>query len=99
MGQAMLNAGYSVSTAIKPQVVTESKGFIALMDSLGLTDEYLGAKLHEDIEAKPKNRVAELTLAYKVKGRLKDSEVGGNFVPATINIAVITKPDNGSVKP
>ena len=97
--QALERAGYSEAIQNNPKAVLESKGFIALMDEIGLTDDYLGKKLHEDIEAKPKNRVAELTLAYKVKGRLAENSDKGSFTPATINIAIIQKPNNGSVEP
>lgn len=99
---ALIAAGYSESIASNPAKVLETKSFSALMDSVGMTDEFLNESLHADIEAKPRNRLGELTLAYKLKGRLKESETGQSFTPATINIAIVDntpKADNGLVKP
>lgn len=100
---ALIAAGYSESIASNPQEFLKTKSFQALMDSVGMTDEYLNEALHSDIEAKPRNRLGELTLAYKLKGRLKESETGQQFTPATINIAVLApqppQADNGLTKP
>ena len=47
---------------------------LAIMEEIGLTDEYLSEKLFDDIEAKPQNRARELELAIKWKtGTLKES--------------------------
>ena len=72
VSKAMVDAGYSANTAVVPQKLTESKGFLALMDEAGLTEDYLNACLQSDIEAKPANRTPELSLAYKLRGKLSD---------------------------
>lgn len=94
---AAKKVGYAPSTYNNPSQLTESKGFLALADAIGLTDDFLLTALTEDIENKPKNRHAELTLGFKVRGRLKDDAQTTNFTPATINIAVINNTDNITV--
>jgi len=74
--QALLNAGYSEKTVTKPSSVTKSKGFIQAMEDLGITDEFLNEALKADIKAKKGNRLGELTLAYKLKGHLKEQKQG-----------------------
>jgi hypothetical protein len=86
--EALVKAGYSEKTAVAPTKVTESRGFITLMEEAGLTDEFLNNCLYEDIEAKPKNRKAEIELAYKLKGHLKDKDENSNR-PVIINIPSI----------
>lgn len=95
---AMRLAGYDDTTVTKPKNLTESKGFNELMDAMGLTDEFLNRALKEDIENKPTQRVAELKLAYQLKGKLKESETGSTFTPATINIGIIQQ-DTANVNP
>ncbi|MEI7765655.1 MAG: hypothetical protein WCI93_03680 [bacterium] len=70
VSQAMLEVGYSLNTAKTPQKLTESRGFIALCEELGLTDNLLVNALVEDIKTKKGNRKAELELGFKIKGRL-----------------------------
>jgi hypothetical protein len=74
VGKTLVKAGYSKNTAIAPTKVTKSKGFIEAMEEAGLTDTFLNKCLQEDIKGKPRNRKAELELAYKLKGRLKDEK-------------------------
>lgn len=74
VSRAMLEVGYSPNTAKVPQNLTESDGFRELCEEYGLTDDLLIKSLVSDIKKKPKNRKAELELAFKVKGRLKDKE-------------------------
>jgi hypothetical protein len=76
VSKAMRDVGYSKETAKNPSKLTSAKGFIQLMDEQGLTDEFLNGALHSDIENKPKNRKAELELAYKLRGRLRDVREG-----------------------
>lgn len=72
-------AGYS-QTSLR-QVGTENmskpsiqRTTLAIMEEIGLTDEYLSEKLYDDIQAKPQNRARELELAIKWKtGTLKDN--------------------------
>lgn len=94
LGAILLDAGYSQSVANAPgHNVLQSKGFLALMEGLGLTDDFLSNALKEDIIKKPQNRLGELTLAYKLRGRLKDDATQASFTPATINIAIVNKPE------
>lgn len=71
--KAMREAGYSAKTAETPSKLTESKGYLELLDELGLTDELIANALTEDIQAKPQNRVQELALAAKLRGRGRES--------------------------
>ncbi len=73
-GKAMILAGYSENTAIAPTKLTESKGWQELCDEHGLTDELLNFALVEDIKKKKGNRCPELTLAYKIKGRMIEKQ-------------------------
>lgn len=77
LGAAMRAVGYSPETARSPQKLTESKGFKELCEEAGLTDELLLNALVNDINAKPANRVQELTLAAKLRGRLSEQSNGG----------------------
>lgn len=74
VSRAMIEAGYTPATAKTPQKLTESVGFKELCEQAGLTDNFLLGALQEDIEKKPQNRKAELELAFKVKGRLNDTQ-------------------------
>lgn len=58
-----------------PQRITQSKGFKELLEQY-LPDDVLLTALAEDIENKPRNRKAELELAFKVKGRLTNDQPG-----------------------
>jgi hypothetical protein len=69
--EALLLAGYSKHTAIKPSQVLESKGFQQLLAET-LPDNLILDSLREDIEAKPQHRVRELELASKIKGWHRD---------------------------
>lgn len=83
-GQAMREVGYSENTAKTPQKLTESKGFIELCESRGLTDNMLVDALIEDIQSKKGMRRAELELAFKIKGKLvhkTDITSGQNPIP------------------
>lgn len=70
---------YSEKTAKTPKKLTESKGFQELCNEFGLTDNFLIEALVNDIREKPKNRKAELELAFKVKQRLKEDRDGDTF--------------------
>lgn len=70
VSKAMRDVGYSPATAENPSKLTESKGFMELMDELGLTDNLIVNALVDDIKMKPQNRTAELQLAVKMRGRL-----------------------------
>ncbi len=70
VSKAMRDAGYSKETAKSPSKLLDSKGFMELMDELGLTDDLIVNALVDDIKMKPQNRTAELQLAVKMRGRL-----------------------------
>lgn len=89
LGKSMLAVGYSPNTAVHPAQITESKGFLEILNESGLTDKFLSDALHEDITNKKGNRATELSLGFKVRGRLKDDAQSNTFVPTTINIAII----------
>lgn len=48
VSRAMLEAGYTPASAKNPKNLTESKGFIQLMEEAGLTDENL-FKVHSEL--------------------------------------------------
>lgn len=87
ISRAMQDAGYSPKTAKTPQKLTESKGFKEIMEEYGLTDELIIGSLVDDIKSKKRNRVAELTLAAKIKGlsvERHDITSNGKTIGATI---------------
>ena len=84
-GQVLVKAGYSKNTAIAPDKVFKSKGFLELADELGLTDKLLTTALIFDIKNKPKNRKGELELGFKVKGLLIERSHNENV---NINIPI-----------
>lgn len=77
-GRVLKEVGYSANTAIAPDKVFQSKGFLELCDELGLTDSFLTKSLVADIKAKPENRKPELELGFKIRGRLKEDAPKGN---------------------
>lgn len=84
VSKSMLQVGYSPNTAKKPQNLTESAGYLQIMDELGLTENFLVKALKEDIELKPQNRKPELELAVKMRGMItdkKDITTGGKPLP------------------
>jgi len=75
-GGVLESAGYSKSVSESPSLVMKSKGFIVAMEEMGITDEFLNKALMSDITTKKGNRLGELTLAYKLKGKLTDTKQG-----------------------
>jgi hypothetical protein len=71
--KAILDAGYSKAMAHNPDRVMESRGFIEAMNSAGLSVDTLNTYLAQDLKAKPKQRLGELTLAYKLHGKLREN--------------------------
>lgn len=72
VSKAMRDAGYTEATAKTPSKLLDSRGFIELMNSKGLTDDLIIESLVEDIRLKKGNRTPELTLAVKMRGRIID---------------------------
>lgn len=76
---AILSSGFSESVANRPQQVTRTKGFIQACNELGLTEQLLTSSLVDDIKRKgqeKKDRLGELTLGFKLHGKLKDTVEG-----------------------
>jgi len=76
VSKAMRDAGYEDITAKNPKNLTETRGWNELCIENGLTEDFLVKALVEDIENKPKNRVQELGLGFKVIGKLNDKPEG-----------------------
>jgi len=76
MSTAMRKAGYAESVVRTPKVVVESKGFQQVMQNMGLTEELLTSCLVEDIHRKKDNRLGELTLGFKLHGKLRETQEG-----------------------
>ena len=85
--KAMRDAKYSENTLNTPQKLTESKGFKALCEERGLTDDLLIDALVEDIKEKKGNRKPELELGFKVKGNLIDKNESETKVNLSISIS------------
>lgn len=82
VSRAMREAGYSPQTAKSPSKLTNSDGYKELLDAY-LPDDMLLRALADDIEAKDKNRKAELELAFKLKGKMTekvDHTTGGEKI-------------------
>jgi len=75
-GEAMREAGYTSTVIKSPGKVTESKGFQQVMQNMGLTEELLTSCLVEDIHRKKDNRLGELTLGFKLHGKLRETQEG-----------------------
>lgn len=50
-GQLMKEVGYSEAQSKNPNQIIESKGFVALMEAAGITDERLSKKISEGLDA------------------------------------------------
>ena len=83
--EGLTAAGYSKAIAKQPHKVIESKGFIKALEEIGLTDDFLNKALFDDIKMKPKQRLGELTLAYKLKGKLSDTKDGNKTLILNIS--------------
>lgn len=95
VGKAMIDAGYEPNSAKVPGNLTKSKGYKELCEEYGLTDELLLGALVSDIEGKPKRRVKELQLGFKVKGRLETNEITEK---SNVNIIVFNERDSNTLQ-
>jgi len=71
LSRAMIDAGYSEASAHNPQNFRKTKGFLATMSGLGLTQELVGKTLVSEIEAARPGTgrvVPALSLAAKILG-------------------------------
>ena len=75
VSKAMRDAGYDDTTAKNPKNLTESKGYKELLAEYGLTHELVVTALVDDINAKRKNRTAELKLASDILGLAQPQKV------------------------
>jgi hypothetical protein len=94
VSKAMLAVGYDETTAKNPSNLINSKGFKELCEQHGLTDDFLIKALVADIKKKKGNRKPELELAFKVKGRLKEKEEGGD----TFNTIIFNAGDERTIR-
>lgn len=87
IGKVLQAVGYSRAVSETPTDVTESKGFKAALDELGLTDDLIVSSLVADIKGKPKRRLGELALAAKIRGLDRGGEVAppAPITPGTTN--------------
>lgn len=88
--KAMTEAGYMPKTVKNPKNVTESKGFIELLEQSGLKLDFLNTALYEDIRHKPRNRYKELELAYRLHGKLDRNQ---DTPDVSVNIAFMNTLD------
>jgi len=118
MGKVMVAAGYSEKTAIVPSDLTESKGWLELMeeylpdkhlgvkhreflDSPRITRKYFKGELEFETEETSPEAVKALDMAYKLKGRYKDVNIGQALIvnlsesaAKKYAIDTSTRPDN-----
>ena len=74
VSKSMKEVGYSSTYSHNPNVLTETKGFIMLMEEAGLTDDFLNNHLHDEIRDTTQSKVPALSLAFKLKGKLVDKQ-------------------------
>lgn len=87
-GEVLRQVGYSQKTSTKPKLVTASKGFLDIMKSCGLTEEFIAQALVNDINGKPGARAKELALAAKILGmENKGKGEGGK----TVNVLALVE--------
>lgn len=93
VSKAMKDAGYSDATANTPKKLTESKGFLELLDDYGLTEELIIKSLVEDIKSNAGKRRIELTLAAKLRGMFKRETTLSADLPQPILISWVSPDD------
>ena len=72
VSKAMIDAGYSKNTARTPSKMTTTKGFVSLLDSIGLDEQEIGTILKR--HAKSSDKRASLTalkMILQARGLLK----------------------------
>lgn len=73
VSRAMIEAGYDETTAKNPSKLTDSKGFILIMEQLGIDDNKLGEVLRDGLAASTALKTERVEGIGK--GRLKTEEV------------------------
>lgn len=84
--EVLLEAGYELSTAEKPELVLNTAGYKNAFAQYGLTEELITSSLVEDIEMKPQKRVRELELGADILS-MRKRPIEPN---QTINIALFS---------
>ena len=85
-GEALLTAGYDISTSEQPHMIENRAGYKQSLAQYGLTEELITSSLVEDIEAKPQKRVRELELGADILS-MRKRPVEPN---QTLNIAIFS---------
>lgn len=76
IGEVLVDSGYSPKTAIATTQVTQSKGFLQVLEEAGVTDDRISQVLEEGLSAKKDDqpdfgiRHKYLETAIKVKGHI-----------------------------
>lgn len=72
IGKLMREAGYSKSRSETPAPVIQSKGFIAILEAAGVTDDKIARKINEGIElpARHVNSPRFIDMSLKLKKHL-----------------------------
>ena len=93
--QALTDAGYSQGIADNPQMVTQSQGFLKLLDDMGLSDDDVATR-HTQLMKSSNEQIAmkAVDTAYKVKGKYNQVSAKTQFnAPVLIQI---TPPTTGN---
>lgn len=91
LGQLVKQAGYPPATQVKPNVVMNSRGFLAALDELGLTDDFVVSSLVEDIRSKPQRRAFELSIAAKIRGLDRRADTISNTSIQIANAVILVQ--------
>ena len=75
VSKAMVDAGYSKASAKNPQKYAKAHGVLEAYAEYGLTEGLVITALVDDINAKRKNRTAELKLASDILGLAQPQKV------------------------
>ena len=94
---ALIKAGYSPNTAIEPQQVIQTQGVQYLLAKHGLTKDFIINCVKEDIDKKPQNRAAELSLASKITGLVSNQQQPNQLFTEKV-IVNINLPENNNIK-
>src|SRR3990167_8017927 len=86
-GEVLLKSGYDPSTAVNPQMVTETRGYKMELAKYGLTEELITSSLVEDIQAKPQKRVRELELGADILNMRKKQSIFGDVHFSLVSLA------------
>jgi hypothetical protein len=76
MTEAVRELGIYKAPQSKARALKKSYNFRHLLDAAGLSDRFLNKALYEDIRNKPGDRLGELTLAYKLRGHMREKQEG-----------------------